>query len=169
SRPKPWPPKRPWVRPKATAAMSARTASAAGVLVPGAAAAGARSGAAPGTGRRSLKQYRRSRWSGGRSPAFFLFRASWSGNAFPGEVTAVAGVGDRVAINTTAVDLGLGTGGAHFVVHVLGRERPGAGTKGHIMKLRYTPLQVAVLAAEEPDSPHHHVLAREDDLEGMPV
>src|SRR5690606_22594837 len=92
SRPKPWPPKRPWVRPKATAAMSARTASAAGVLVPGAAAAGARSGAAPGTGRRSLKQYRRSRWSGGRSPAFFLFRESWSGNAFPGEVSAVAGL-----------------------------------------------------------------------------
>src|SRR5690606_13978129 len=143
---------------------------------------------------------------GGRSPAFFLFRESWSGNGFPGEVTAVAGlhlregvvrgvepvrpglwqlrvevdgreepallyealtpvaaVGDRVAINTTAVDLGLGTGGAHFVMHVLGRERPGAGTPGHIMKLRYTPLQFAVLAAEEPDSPHHHVLAREDD------
>lgn len=60
-------------------------------------------------------------------------------------------VGDDVLLNTTAVGLGLGTGGVHFVV-------PGAPAStprsGHAMKLRYTPLQVALGTAEEtPDEP----------------
>ncbi|OUM93936.1 MAG: hypothetical protein BAA04_09655 [Firmicutes bacterium ZCTH02-B6] len=84
-------------------------------------------------------------------------------------LTPVPAVGDRVALNTTAVDLGLGTGGMHFVIHVLGREGPGTGSAGHIVKLRYTPLQFAVLAAEEPASPHHDLLVQRDDLAGMPV
>src|SRR5690606_18931997 len=121
--------------------------------------------------------------------------------------------------NTTAVVLGLGTGGFHFVLLTsrperdpamdLRESRPdgdgpddpagsgtGAGARtgrgrkadptearprcagplaanprvtGHIMKLRYTPLQVRVLAAEEPASPHHGVLAGVRDLGGMPV
>ncbi len=51
-------------------------------------------------------------------------------------------VGDRVVMNTTAVDLGLGTGGWHVVHWNLARDgwnEPGAG---HEMKLRYTSLQV---------------------------
>ena len=106
-------------------------------------------------------------------PGLWQLRVAVDGREEPAllyeALTPFAAIGDRVAINTTAVDLGLGTGGAHFVIHVLGRERPAAGTSGHIMKLRYTPLQFAVLAAEEPDSPHHDVLARADDLGGMPV
>jgi Protein of unknown function (DUF3866) len=63
--------------------------------------------------------------------------------------------GDRVVLNTTAVDLDLGTGGWH-VVHWNtvrdGWERRGPG---HVMKLRYTSLQHDAGAAEEdhPDLP----------------
>ena len=79
------------------------------------------------------------------------------------ELTGPVVPGDRVVLNTTAVELGLGTGGWHVVHWNLERdalERPGPG---HIMKLRYTSLQVDTGAAEElhPDLP--------DDLGGMPV
>lgn len=80
--------------------------------------------------------------------------------------------GDRVLLNTTAVDLSLGTGGKHFVV-----ARQGGGTGisldapagGHIMKLRYTPMQIDVLAVESQESPHHAVMKDARTLGGMPV
>lgn len=84
------------------------------------------------------------------------------------QLTPPADVGDRVALNTTAVDLGLGTGGVDFVVHVVGRSRRSDGP-GHIMKLRYTPAQLPVLAAEEEASPHHALLREKSDLAGLPV
>src|SRR2546425_3429783 len=73
--------------------------------------------------------------------------------AYPALVGPV-GPGDRVLLNTTAVALGLGTGGFHFVVAVEGEELPWheAG-EGRTMKLRYTPNQVQVQAAEEAGSP----------------
>lgn len=80
--------------------------------------------------------------------------------------------GDRVLLNTTAVDLALGTGGRHFVVARLGEgtgvalDDPAAG---HIMKLRYTPLQTDVLAVESQESPHHKTMRGAVDLAGMPV
>lgn len=83
--------------------------------------------------------------------------------------------GDTVLLNTTAVDLGLGTGGTHFVVArvPLGGACEGvamdAPSGGHIMKLRYTPLQRDVLAVEAQESPHHAALAGVEDLAGMPV
>jgi hypothetical protein len=61
-----------------------------------------------------------------------------------GPITA----GNRVVLNTTAVDLGLGTGGWHVVHWNLDRSdylNPGPE---HIMKLRYTSLQSDVGAAE---------------------
>jgi Protein of unknown function (DUF3866) len=63
--------------------------------------------------------------------------------------------GDRVVLNTTAVELGLGTGGWHVVHWNLARDawsRPGPG---HIMKVRYTSVQHDTGAAEEdhPDLP----------------
>jgi len=76
--------------------------------------------------------------------------------------------GDRVSLNTTAAFLGLGTGGYHFVTAVWGRARDIHGP-GHIMKLRYTPAQVRVLAVEEEESPHHDALATIPDLGGKPV
>ena len=84
-------------------------------------------------------------------------------------VTALVGpvsVGDEVVLNTTAVDLRLGTGGWHVVHWNLTSgpfSRPGPG---HIMKLRYTSLQADTGAAEELRS---DVLAGARDLGGMPV
>ncbi len=86
-------------------------------------------------------------------------------------------VGDLVELNTTAVDLDLGTGGVHFVISSIsqqhGKEQVEAkhepGFNGHIMKLRYTPLQLAVLSVEEENSPYHSVIQEADSLAGMPV
>ena len=77
--------------------------------------------------------------------------------------------GDRVVVNTTAVDLGLGSGGEDFVLWNL--ERPAAGrlSGGHILKLRYTPWQIDTLSAEAPESEHHATLAEATSLDGMPV
>jgi len=58
-------------------------------------------------------------------------------------------VGDRVVMNTTAVDLGLGTGGWHVVHWNLAHESWSQPGPGHIMKLRYTSLQVDTGAADE--------------------
>jgi hypothetical protein len=67
--------------------------------------------------------------------------------------TALVGtsaVGDEVVVNTAAVDLGLGSGGADIVHVNLSRGLGGAGTEGaHVMKLNYTSLQHAVLPVEE--------------------
>lgn len=65
--------------------------------------------------------------------------------ALTGEVAA----GDSVLLNTTAVHLGLGSGGFDFVALVAGREEHDNPQKGHIMKLRYTPWQIQVQSAEE--------------------
>ncbi len=80
--------------------------------------------------------------------------------------------GDRVLLNTTAVDLSLGTGGKHFVVAREGEARGVAldvPSGGHVLKLRYTPLQVDVLAVESQESPHHKAMKDAVDLAGMPV
>ena len=86
------------------------------------------------------------------------------------ELTGPCSDGDRVLCNTTAVDLALGTGGEHFIV-----ARAGEGISfsdsvpGHIMKLRYTPLQRDVTVVEEPASGHHEAMAEARSLEGLPV
>lgn len=89
------------------------------------------------------------------------------------DLSAPAVPGQTVLLNTTAVRLGLGTGGYHFVLP--GRmdrnpssikERP---DNGHIMKLRYTPGQIRVFSCEEPDHPAHSLLQGRDSLGGMPV
>jgi hypothetical protein len=65
------------------------------------------------------------------------------------DVTGPVAVGDRVVLNTTAVELGLGTGGWHVVHWNLARDTWGKPGPGHIMKLRYTSVQVDTGAAEE--------------------
>ena len=77
--------------------------------------------------------------------------------------------GDRVLINTTALDLGLGTGGYALVIAVPDRLPPDPELAGHLVKARYSPLQVTVLGADEQGSPHHDVLRDADDIGGMPV
>jgi len=89
--------------------------------------------------------------------------------AYPA-LSGACSVGDRVLLNTTAVDLALGTGGAHFVTARAGEgvalADPGGG---HVMKLRYSPLQRDVLAVEEAASPHAAVMMAAVSLEGVPV
>jgi hypothetical protein len=73
--------------------------------------------------------------------------------------------GDRVIVNTTAVDLGLGTGGWHVVHWNLERtdwHRPGPG---HVLKARYTSLQADVGSTEE----HAPELTDVVSIDGMPV
>jgi hypothetical protein len=78
-------------------------------------------------------------------------------------------VGDTVVVNTTGIDLALGTGGEGFVLWNLDGPGPDGPGRGHIVKLRYTPWQTEVMAAEAPESPHYNVLREAIDLEGMPV
>lgn len=76
--------------------------------------------------------------------------------------------GDQVLLNTTAEALKLGSGGWHYVLAVFGRERS-LSHRGHIMKLRYTPLQGKVLSVEEPASPYHSLMAKAENLGGLAV
>ncbi|MCP4436255.1 MAG: DUF3866 family protein [Actinomycetia bacterium] len=64
------------------------------------------------------------------------------------ELTGDAAPGDRVVCNTTAVELGLGTGGWHVVHWNLERSDLVAPGPDHVMKLRYTSLQADVGTSE---------------------
>ncbi|MBO0836356.1 MAG: DUF3866 family protein, partial [Actinobacteria bacterium] len=98
--------------------------------------------------------------------------------------------GDRVLLNTTALDLRLGTGGYAFVIAIPDRlppdapgvsgaspdapgARPGAPDaplqSGHIVKSRYTPLQATLSSVDEQGSPYHEVLRDASSVDGMPV
>ena len=81
------------------------------------------------------------------------------------QLTGTVAAGDDVVVNTTAVDLDLGTGGWHVVHWNLARTdgwvAPG---DGHVMKLRYTSLQSDTGVAEE-----HDDYASPLDLGGRPV
>jgi hypothetical protein len=82
------------------------------------------------------------------------------------DLTGPVEVGDRVVVNTTAVELGLGTGGWHVVHWNLERDSWAEAGPGHIMKLRYTSLQTDTGAVEELEA---GVLAEATDLGGLPV
>ena len=79
------------------------------------------------------------------------------------DVVGPVAPGDRVVLNTTAVELGLGTGGWHVVHWNLARDTWSQPGPGHIMKLRYTSLQLDTGAAEE----HHPDLPA--TVPGLPV
>jgi hypothetical protein len=78
-------------------------------------------------------------------------------------------VGDVVLLNTTALAMGLGTGGYAIVVAVPDRLPPDPTGPGHLVKARYTPQQVSVAGVDAQESPHHAVLADADSIDGMPV
>ena len=94
-----------------------------------------------------------------------------------GEVRALAhpslvgtpDVGDDVLLNTTAWAQRLGTGGYALVVAVPDRLPPDPTGPGHLVKARYTPLQVTVQGVDEQDTEHHDAIAEAEDLGGMPV
>lgn len=82
------------------------------------------------------------------------------------ELTGSVALGDEVVVNTTAVELGLGTGGWHVVHWNLSRAEWSEKGPGHIIKARYTSLQTDVGSAEEHLDPE---LADIDSVDGMPV
>lgn len=85
--------------------------------------------------------------------------------AYPG-LTGPVHEGDVVLLNTTAVALGLGTGGFHLVITVEGGPPTEIAQDGRVMKARYTPQQVAVPTVEER---HRDLLEGTPGLEGTPV
>jgi hypothetical protein len=93
-------------------------------------------------------------------------------------------VGDQVQVNTSALDLNLGTGGYGFVMAVLPKEnmtinpdstnlenfqKREENFPGHILKLRYTPHQTPVYSIESPESDHHSLFQTPFSLEGKPI
>jgi hypothetical protein len=77
--------------------------------------------------------------------------------------------GDRVLLNVTALEAGLGTGGYALVVAIPDRLPADTDIAGHIVKSRYTPLQAMVGSADEQGSEYHELLKAADSLGGMPV
>lgn len=84
-------------------------------------------------------------------------------------LTGSVAAGDTVILNTTAVARKLGTGGYHYVMANLSQRRLEAPPEGHIMKLRYTPCQVKVLAVEEDASPFAALMRDAVSLQKTPV
>jgi hypothetical protein len=81
------------------------------------------------------------------------------------QLTGAVALGDRVVVNTTAVELGLGTGGWHVVHWNLERDTWSEKGPGHIIKGRYTSLQADVGSTEE----HLDQLAEVESIDGLPV
>ncbi len=78
--------------------------------------------------------------------------------------------GDRVLLNVSALERGLGTGGVALIVALPDRlPADPAAAAGHIVKARYTPLQTMVLGVDEQESPHHDVLRHAAGIDSMPV
>ncbi len=84
-------------------------------------------------------------------------------------LTGQIAIGERVLLNTVAVEMSLGTGGQDFVVTGLERVEERESPPGHILKMRYTPLQVPVLAVEAQESPHHDAIRLFAGLDDLPV
>jgi hypothetical protein len=81
------------------------------------------------------------------------------------QLTGPVAAGDQVVVNTTAVELGLGTGGWHVVHWNLERDHWTERGPGHIIKGRYTSIQTDVGSTEE----HLAELAEIEAIDGMPV
>lgn len=83
-------------------------------------------------------------------------------------------INDEIIINTTAVDLNLGTGGYHFVIekinnkNIINKKKKNKNF-GHIMKLRYTPLQLKTLSLSEEQGKFHKEMKNIIYLDDMKV
>lgn len=91
---------------------------------------------------------------------------AWSFDAFGPSPSP----GKDVLVNTTAVRLDLGSGGAHFILPGVTDVCAFSGREaGHQLRLRYTPLQHRVMSVEDEASPWRTVMEQAEDLQGMPV
>lgn len=69
-------------------------------------------------------------------------------------------------LNATAVKLGLGTGGFHFVISNFNNiENEINISNGHIMKMKYTPQQVRCLSLEEESNKYHDIFNNFNSLD----
>lgn len=110
----------------------------------------------------------RREWSGAAELIVTVDGASIRALAYPALV-GMPRPGDRVLLNVTALEAGLGTGGYALVVAIPDRLPADPPIDGHIMKSRYMPLQVMTESADEQESKYHETLESADSLEGMPV
>lgn len=85
------------------------------------------------------------------------------------DLTGGVAPGDKVIVSTSAVELDLGTGGRLFVLWNTCRREYEKVNKGHVMKLRYTPLQISCEPVEEQGSPHWSTMREAKELAGFPV
>ena len=90
------------------------------------------------------------------------------------QLTGPVEPGDPVVLNTTAVELGLGTGGWHVVHWNLARQEWREPGPGHVLKVRYTSLQADIGSTEEHlagDAGGRAPVSADvvDDLGGVPV
>ncbi|MDE9367417.1 DUF3866 family protein [Luteipulveratus sp. YIM 133132] len=121
--------------------------------------------------RAGVVESERNRWNGAVEYAVRLAEQDRTVRALA--YTDVVGepvAGDRVLLNVSALERGLGTGGLALVVAIPDRlpQDPADGP-GHVVKARYTPVQTMVLGADEQESPHHDLLREADSVHGMPV
>ncbi|SJZ61910.1 DUF3866 family protein [Selenihalanaerobacter shriftii] len=85
------------------------------------------------------------------------------------ELTGKVELNDEVILNTTAVELSLGTGGYDFILYILNSEPRNLTGSGHIMKLRYSPYQIKCLSVEEEMSKHREAIKSFTSLDEYPV
>jgi hypothetical protein len=111
---------------------------------------------------------RRREWNGALELEVNVAGARVRALAYPA-LTGAPEPGDRVLLNTNALDLGLGTGGYALVIAIPDRLPADPVGPGHLVKARYTPMQACVLGVDEQASEYHDVLRDADDLDGMPV
>ncbi len=79
-------------------------------------------------------------------------------------MTGPVQIGDTVSLNTTAIHKKLGSGGQHFVMANFSVQARDIDEIGHIMKLRYTPMQVKCFSVEEELNPSR---AKIEDFRSM--
>lgn len=87
-------------------------------------------------------------------------------------ITGLPRAGERLRLEVSALDRGLGTGGHAMVAARLDVLPPDAPREGHLVKARYMPDQVMVTGVDEQGTDHHPVLSAPIGalgLEGMPV
>lgn len=85
-------------------------------------------------------------------------------------ITPRAKENDDVIVNMTSTELKLGTGGMDIVTSVLGASPVNSQEpKGHIMKARYLPNQLSVIAVESQESPYHALFNKPFSLERKKV
>jgi hypothetical protein len=107
-------------------------------------------------------------WAGAVEAEVLVDGAPVLALAYP-RLTGTPQPGDRVLLNTMALELGLGTGGYALIVAIPDRLPADPDGPGHLIKARYTPMQACVTGADEQGSDHYELLRDADDVAGLPV